>query len=526
MTDYPTLTELRKSFASLSAQQKRTLDDTLRNNRGTWAPLVDLNDPERHTPQQLAYDSPADELFYGGAAGGGKTDLLVGTALTRHHRSIIFRREFRQLAAIEERAASILGSRRGYNGTTRIWRLARLGGLPPRRIMRFGACQHPGDETAYQGQPHDLIGFDEIAHFQEPQYRFLVGWNRTAMPGQRCRVIAAGNPPTNSEGDWVIQYWGPWLDETHPRPARPGELRWYAVIGGKDEEREDGAPFDWRGETIRPRSRTFIPSRIEDNPYLMETGYKATLQALPEPLRSRMLKGSFAAGREEDPWQVVPTEWVTAAQARWKARTRPKTPMTTLGLDPARGGRDETVAIPRHDDWFGEVVARPGAETPDGPSVAALAVSSLRDGACVVVDGIGVGASVYDHLAGAGVPCMAFIGSERSHGRDRTGTLGFVNKRAEWWWRMREALDPAYGEAICLPPDPKLRADLCAPRWKVTPRGIRIESKEEIAARIGRSPDRGDAAIYALCDEAVRDVVRGGAGPGFAIETEYDPHKY
>ncbi len=524
MPDYPTYKNLLESFRSLSAPEKATLDGLLTQGRDVWAPLVDIEDPTKPTPQQQALDSPADELFYGGAAGGGKTDLLIGAALTRHNRSIIFRREFKQLAAIEERATAILGSRAGYNGTTHIWRLPAREGEPGGRLMRFGACQHPGDEISYQGQPHDLIGFDEITHFQETQYRFLMGWNRTTLPGIRCRVIAAGNPPTDSGGDWVIAYWGPWLDPDHPRPARPGELRWYAVLDGKDIEKEDGEPFEWQGETIQPRSRTFIPSRVEDNPFLTSTAYKATLQALPEPLRSQMLKGSFEAGKEDDPWQVIPTDWVRAAQERWKARGKPKTPMTALGVDPARGGRDETVLIPRHDDWFGDVIARPGAETPDGPSVAALAVATMRDSACCIVDVIGIGSSVYDHLGGNGVPCMAFNSSEKSEGRDRTGNLDFFNKRSEWWWRMREALDPDYGEEICLPPDSQLRADLCAPRWRLAPRGIQVESKEDIAARIGRSTDRGDAAVYALCDEAVRDAI--GTGAGFTVETGYDVHRW
>jgi hypothetical protein len=414
--------------------------------------LVDPGNPETPTPQAQALASPADELFYGGAAGGGKTDLLIGAALTQHKRAIIFRREFKQVKALEDRCREILGTRAGYSGQNHRWRLA--GG----RLLEFGACQHPGDETAYQGRPHDLKAFDEITHFLESQYRYLSTWLRTTAAGQRCRIIAAGNPPTTSDGDWVIRYWGPWLDDAHPRPARPGELRWYAALGGKDVEVEDGATFDWRGETIQPKSRTFIPSRVEDNPFLMETGYKATLQALPEPLRSQMLKGSFEAGREDDPWQVIPTDWVKAAQERWKNRDKPMRPMTTLGVDPARGGRDETVLIARHDDWFGEVIARPGSETPDGPSVAALAVATLRGGACVVVDVIGIGSSVYDHLEGNGVPCMAFNGAERSNGRDRSGSLGFFNKRAEWWWRMREALDPDYGEPIALPPDSRWRA--------------------------------------------------------------------
>ena len=490
----------------MGESERRRLDALLIEQRGVWQPLVDIDAPESPTPQQQALDSPADDLFYGGAAGGGKTDLLIGTALTRHYRGIIFRREAKQLKAIEERAVELLGTRDGYNSQDHIWRLENRADVPA-AMLRFGGCQHPGDEQSYQGQPHDFIGFDEITHFHESQFRFLKGWNRTTKQGQRCRVICAGNPPTSSDGDWVIQYWGPWLDPEHPRPARPGELRWYAVIDGEDIEVEDDTPIEWNGETIKPRSRTFIPSRIEDNPFLIDTGYKATLQALPEPLRSQMLKGSFEAGKEDDPWQVIPTEWVRAAQERWKNRTKPKTPMTALGVDPARGGRDETVLIARYDDWFAEPVAKPGHETPDGPSVAALTVSTLRDGAGAIVDVIGVGGSVYDHLKGNGVLCMAFNASEKSDARDKSGSLGFINKRAEWWWKMREALDPAYGEEIALPPDPRLRADLCTPRWKLAARGIQVESKEEIAARIGRSPDRGDAAVYALCDELVKEVI-------------------
>ena len=54
-----------------------------------WTPLPG--------PQVAALDSPADELFYGGSAGGGKSDLLLGYGLTRARHGIVFRRQFRQL---------------------------------------------------------------------------------------------------------------------------------------------------------------------------------------------------------------------------------------------------------------------------------------------------------------------------------------------------------------------------------------------------------------------------------------------
>src|SRR5262249_58022080 len=88
--------------------------------------------------------------------------------------------------------------------------------------------------------------------------------------------------------------------DTHPRPAKPGEIRWYAMVDGREVEREDGQEFIHKGETIRPKSRTFIPARLLDNPYLMATGYGATLQALPEPLRSQLLYGDFSIGRPDD----------------------------------------------------------------------------------------------------------------------------------------------------------------------------------------------------------------------------------
>jgi hypothetical protein len=258
-------------------------------------------------------------------------------------------------------------------------------------------------------------------------------------------------------------------------------------------------PFQHGRELIRPVSRTFIPSRVGDNRYLAATGYATTLAMLPEPLRSQMLLGDFTAGREDAAMQVIPSEWVRAAQARWRARQRPTTPMTALGVDVARGGKDKTVLTPRWDNYFGEQTIEPGRDTPDGPAVAALVIQHRRDGALVNVDVIGVGASVFDHLhAVLGDAVAAMNGAESSSGRDKSGRLTFANKRAEWWWSMREALDAASGQDLALPPDPGLLADLCAPTWKLTARGIQVESKEDIIKRLGRSPDRGDSAVYAL----------------------------
>ena len=72
------------------------------------------------------------------------------------------------------------------------------------------------------------------------------------------------------------------------------------------------------------------------------------------------------------------------------------------------------------------------------------------------------------------------------------------NVRAEYHWRMRDALDPTNGDDIALPNDPELLADLCAPRYKITTAGVLVQDKKEIKERIGRSPDKGEAVM--LCN--------------------------
>lgn len=455
-------------------------------------------------PQSDAYHSDADITGYGGAAGGGKTDLMCGTALTKHQRAIIFRREATQIVGIVDRLAELIGNRDGYNGQEKIWRL-------PGKQIEFGSCPHLGDEARYQGRPHDFLGFDEATNLLESQVRFLLGWMRTATPGQRCRAILTFNPPTTSEGRWVIDFFAPWLDDKHPNPAKPGELRWFATVNGADLEVPDGTPFvlvagervtdfDRRRfrieEVIQPLSRTFIPSRISDNPYLTGTGYLATLQSLPEPLRSQMLRGDFMAGVEDDRWQVIPTAWVDAAMARWQPKDA-KGVMDSLGVDVSRGGKDETIISPRHGTWYDELTCIPGRAVPNGPAVASEVIVVRRDKAPVHIDVVGWGSSAYDFLVSNDIQSIPVNGAEKPTGRTADDTLAFVNLRAELWWRMREELDPMNPNPIALPNDPKLKADLCAPRWKLTAAGILIESKEDIRKRIGRSPDRGDAVCMA-----------------------------
>lgn len=479
---------------------------------GVWSPHPD------NLPQQMAYECEADILGYGGSAGGGKTDLGIGKALNKHRHAAIFRREGPQLLGIRNRLTEILGNDDGYNGRDNVWRNA-----GPRNVyIEFGSVPHAGDENKHQGRPKDFLLIEEAANFLASQVRFLMGWNRTTVPGQKCQTLMTFNPPTNTEGLWIVEFFAPWLDKKFTNPAKPGELRWAASLpstenhpNGRDLWVDDGRPFvlvndeaiyDFdplkfdKEDIIKPRTRTFISARVSDNPYLMGTGYMSTLQSLPEPLRSQMLKGDFSAGMQDDPWQLCPTEWVELAMDRWKPMV-PKPEMDSLGVDVARGGRDNTILIPRHGMWFDKPQVHPGAETPDGPKVAGLSMAAARNGAVVHIDVIGVGASPFDFMNQIkNYPVMGVDVRVTATRTDKSGLLTMFNLRSQIGWLFREMLDPANNTGIMIYPDPKLKADLCCIKWSVSGRTIKVESRDDIYDRLKRSADWASAIFLAAMD--------------------------
>lgn len=453
-----------------------------------WMP-----DP-RNAPQCAAYESDADVIGYGGAAGGGKTDLLLGFAGTKHHRSIIFRRIFPLLEGIEARSREIFNrthvarSADSYNESLHRWE------LNTGASIRLAAMQYDEDKKNFQGRPFDFYGFDEATEFTESQVRFVTGWNRSTKANQKCRVVLTFNPPLDEAGEWVVRFFAPWLDETYANPAKDGELRWYAMLDGEEKEVEK-EPFIHNGENITPKSRTFFHAKLSDNVILEQTGYAATIDAMPEPIRS-LLKGKFGAYKQIDPFQVISAAWVRAAQARWLNSKQPEV-IKSVGVDVARGGKDKTVISTLRLERFDELHKYPGASTPDGQTVAVLVKNSTGGHKPIIgVDVIGVGASAYDQLLGHGSVLGVNFGAGSDY-TDKSGKFRFANLRAEAYWRFREALDPDYGATMALPPDKELLGDLCAPKWSIRTGKIYIESKDEIIKRLGRSPDCADSVVIA-----------------------------
>jgi hypothetical protein len=480
-----------------------------------WAPRP------QNRPQQTAYHSDADVLGYGGAAGGGKSDLLLGLAFTAQKRSLILRREGKQLRALIDRSREIVGDRGRFNENTGIWR-----DLPGDRQVELGGVKDVADVHNHKGRPKDFLGIDEADQFTEYMVRFLMGWVRTTDPQQPCRVVLTFNPPSTAEGRWLLDFFAPWLIREHPNPAKSGEVRWFARLpDGREVERPDRTPFTDGGETVTPKSRAFVQALVTDNPDLMATGYPAQLQALPEPLRSQLLKGDMHAGLRDDTWQMIPTEWVRAAQARWRPDGHGNAPVTGLGVDVAWGGADKTVLAARHRAWFAPLRKHPGKATPDGQATKALILLAMagQGAPSVAIDTIGYGASTFDQCKGE-VPGLVGVDfAAATEATDRSGKLHFVNLRAWAYWAFREALDPERGDNLALPPDPELLADLTAGRWEMTVRGVKLEAKEDIKARIGRSPDCADAVVIAHLARPAPPQARPAAGTLRSPAYDYRP---
>lgn len=445
-------------------------------------------------PQTDAYFCEADEILFGGEPGGGKSQVIIGLSLNEHERSLLLRRTAKEASKFVGEIEAIVGSRDAYNGKDDCWR------LPGHRID-IGGVQLEEDKQKYKGDPHDLIGFDELTDFTESQYMFIRQWNRTTTPGQRCRTIASSNGPTSTNGLWVITRWAAWLDPKHPNPALSGEIRWYLVgDDGKEIEVDGVGPYTVLGREVKAQSRTFIRSRLQDNPDLAATDYGSRLMAQNDKNRKAYALGDFGSMLEDHPYQCIPTEWVVQAQERWTKQPPLGIPMCSLGVDVAQGGLDESAVVERHDSWFSEAYKKPGKDTPDGPSVAGMVMSRRRDGAKPIVDvGGGWGAEAYAHLVKNDIDAFAYMGIKTTLLRTHDGVHPFFNVRSAAIWRMRELLDPSQpgGSPAALPSSRMLLADLTAPTFEITPRGIKVESKEDVCERLGRSTDEGDATVMA-----------------------------
>lgn len=241
-------------------------------------------------PKQAEFQSRWEkEALYGGAAGGGKSDALVVEALRQvnipNYRGILFRDTVPQLEGLISRSQDLYPKaykKATYNKTDKVWR------FPSGAKIFFGHMQYEEDKRNYQGLPYDFIGMDELTHFSQTQYEFMISRNRPIGPGTRVYMRATANPDGKGMG---------WVKQMFVTPAPPKTTIWANI----NVRMPDGSVKKVR------RSRIYIPATVFDNKILLENDpdYLANLASLPEAQRNALLYGSWDSFQGQ-----VFTEWV------------------------------------------------------------------------------------------------------------------------------------------------------------------------------------------------------------------------
>jgi len=454
-------------------------------------------------PQCQAYYSKADILLFGGSPMGGKTALLLGTALTQHRRSLIVRKKFTDLEGVVDSLERMQGTSKGIVRGNRPKYRSSDG-----RIISFQGMGASGEiDEGKQGNAFDFIGVDEGAQLPEDDVRLMIGWNRTTEDGQRCRIIIASNPPTNPTGDWLGTFFAPWFDPKHINPAKFGELRWfYFDAEGKSVETEHTKPFELNGRKYYPHSRTYIFSAVDNNPYADVEEYKKKLETMPEPFRTQILSGNFLAARKDQDNQVLPTLWAMQCISRFEeAKGEPPhgIPMCGIALDCSGGGEDNAVISSRYDYFYTDLIKFKTSKEKAGEEMAAKVLLQRKDSADITIDmGGGFGGSVYEKLSEAlpSTRINRYVGGEKPERRSPDGKKAYFNVRSQAYWEFRLAADPnQYGGAkLAFPNDPRLLAGLTAPVFEdefMQKNIVKIESKEKVKAKLGYSPDEADSVV-------------------------------
>ena len=229
-------------------------------------------------PRQTAFmKRTEDEVFFGGAAGGGKSEALVVEALRQisvpHYRGLILRKTYKNLLELIDKSYKYYPAadpKARYNGTEHCWTFGSGAKIYFRNVK---SSTYKSD---FQGLQFDYIAFDELTHFTFDEYSYIKGRNRPSGPGTICYVRASGNPGGIGHA---------WVKDRFIMSGKPGERIW----SEEEVRKPDGSKIKVRS------SRTFIPSSVFDNSILLKNDpkYLATLAALPWAQRQAMLYGDW-----------------------------------------------------------------------------------------------------------------------------------------------------------------------------------------------------------------------------------------
>ena len=209
-------------------------------------------------------DATSTEVLFGGAAGGGKSygqivDALLFALTYPASKQLILRRTFAELDKSLIRTALALYPRALFSLNLS----SHVGKFKNGSCIDFGYCAAESDVYQYQSAEYDVVRFDELTHFTEGQYLYLISRVRGANPYPK-QIKSSTNPGGVGHT---------WVKARFVDPAPPCR-----EFSGEDGMR-----------------RIFLPSVVDDNRFLMEAdpSYKERLLALPKRERDALLFGDW-----------------------------------------------------------------------------------------------------------------------------------------------------------------------------------------------------------------------------------------
>jgi hypothetical protein len=270
-----------------------------------------------HSPtarQQLFLSLEELEAFYGGAAGGGKTDALLMAALqyvdVPGYSALLLMKSFADLSkpgALMDRAHEWLtGSGALWHSLTKSWEFPNVAG--PSATLSFGYLQNDADKYNYRTAEYQLIGIDELTRFHKKTYTYLFSRLRRLKTAQHVpiRMRSASNPAQPGEPgmQWVEERFIP--DDFDPETEANQSPRVLSK-DGVDER------------TNRTLRRYFVFARLEDNPYLDADEYDLALSELDAVSHAQLRKGDWKIRQRGDIYWMFDPNYVFVPWSRWFA---------------------------------------------------------------------------------------------------------------------------------------------------------------------------------------------------------------